>query len=74
VSGRFLYFLMIFFLHRGCTLLDGSVIINELKKTWNDMGVPNRSIYKYLSRPKKMENHKIASHNKWGVINLCPDI
>jgi len=75
VSGRFLYFLMIFFPHRGCVLLDGSVIINELKETWNDVVVPNRKVLsQYLSRPKKMENHKKASCNKWGVINLCPDI
>ena len=65
VSGRFLYFLMMFILSRGCVLLDGSVIINELKKTWNDVVVPKRKVLsQYLSRPKKVENHQIAGCNK----------
>jgi hypothetical protein len=56
-------------------LLDGSVIINELKKTWNVVVVPNRKVLsQYLSRPKKVEKHKLTSCHKWGVINLCPDI
>jgi len=74
VSDRFLYFLMIFFPSIGCVLLDGSVIINELKKMWDDVVLPNRKVLsQYLSRPNKMENYKIASRNKWGVINLYPD-
>ena len=75
VSGRFLHFVMIFFPCRGCILLDGSVIVNEYKKTWNEVVVPNSKVLsQYLSRSKKMENHKIVSCNKLVMIKLCPDI
>jgi hypothetical protein len=41
---RFLYFLMAFFPCRVCVMLDGSVIINELKKTWIEVVVPNSKV------------------------------
>lgn len=74
VLCRFSYFVMIFFPCRGCVLLDGSVIVNEYKKMNEVVVLNSKVLSQYLSRSKKMENHKIVSCNKLGVIKLCPDI